>query len=75
MEWRNRNVLNIVGMIINNEHKLYRDFDRLFQPEIHFNTARVNDACNLSPWASPYIETPLAHYVSCHCCGYGNQYY
>ena len=30
---------------------------------------------NLSPRASPYRETPLAHYVSCHCCGYGNRYY
>ena len=30
---------------------------------------------NLSPRASPYRETPLAHDVSCHCCGYGNRYY
>ena len=30
---------------------------------------------NLSPRASPYRETPLAHYVSCHCCGYCNRYY
>ena len=30
---------------------------------------------HLSPRASPYRETPLAHDVSCHCCGYSNRYY